>query len=215
MISDRIKIMRNAAWPEINIAPQQFISCDTVSQGCKSGKLSDALEQAYAWDYLTDETCSIYRGLGHTQDVPCAPIIKCINCKPHDACMVPDEYQIFEVSNPTRLNQVEVTIQEAIYKDGPVACGIQTSAALSAYKAGDILKDTTKFTAADHYVEIVGWGVDEKSKDKYWMVRNSWGSNWGDKGFFKILRGANTLGIESECMATFPIATWDTNTMKI
>ena len=50
-----------------------------------------------------------------------------------------------------------------------------------------------------HAVKILGWGT-ESGKD-YWLVANSWNPSWGDKGFFKILRGHNECGIEGEIVA--------------
>ncbi|OTF72132.1 hypothetical protein BLA29_014704, partial [Euroglyphus maynei] len=43
----------------------------------------------------------------------------------------------------------------------------------------------------NHAVVIVGW--DEKS----WIVKNSWGTGWGDKGFFRMKRGENLCGINT------------------
>ena len=53
----------------------------------------------------------------------------------------------------------------------------------------------------NHSIVIVGWGVDEKTKAKYWKVRNSYGSQWGMDGHFLIRRGDNDFGIESETTA--------------
>ena len=47
-----------------------------------------------------------------------------------------------------------------------------------------------------HAVEVVGYG--EESGTKYWLVKNSWNDSWGDKGFFKIVRGKDECGIEKE-----------------
>jgi C1A family cysteine protease len=59
-----------------------------------------------------------------------------------------------------------------------------------------------------HDVSVVGWGV-EKGK-KYWVVRNSWGANWGEGGFFRIARGNNNLALESNCSWATPVDTWTT-----
>ena len=50
----------------------------------------------------------------------------------------------------------------------------------------------------NHSVVIVGWGVDDKTNTKYWVVRNSYGTGWGMKGDFYVRRGQNDFGIESE-----------------
>mmetsp|Transcript_39158 Transcript_39158/g.94060 ORF Transcript_39158/g.94060 Transcript_39158/m.94060 type:complete len:661 (-) Transcript_39158:22-2004(-) len=47
-----------------------------------------------------------------------------------------------------------------------------------------------------HAVVVVGWG--QRDEEKYWIVRNSWGENFGDKGYFYLRRGEDALGIESQ-----------------
>lgn len=49
---------------------------------------------------------------------------------------------------------------------------------------------------------MIGWGVDNGTP--YWLVVNSWNTDWGDKGLFKILRGKDECGIESEVTAGLP-----------
>ncbi len=87
--SDRIKIARNAAWPDINIAPQVLIDCMHTSLGCHGGNAATA----YQWmsnNEMTDETCSIYTGRGLDNGGVCSPMTKCRNCTPGEACIVPD-----------------------------------------------------------------------------------------------------------------------------
>ena len=40
----------------------------------------------------------------------------------------------------------------------------------------------------NHGVLLVGYGTDEASGLDYWLIKNSWNTTWGDKGYFKILR---------------------------
>lgn len=52
-------------------------------------------------------------------------------------------------------------------------------------------------------MEVAGWGTTP-SGTKYWVVRNSWGTYWGDMGWVKIRRGVNQMQIESECNWAVP-----------
>ncbi len=45
----------------------------------------------------------------------------------------------------------------------------------------------------DHAVLLVGYGED-KSKGPFWIAKNCWGENWGEKGFFKIVRDTEPGG---------------------
>jgi cathepsin X len=92
--SDRIKIARNAAWPDINIAPQVLISCEHNSLGCHGGNALTAYEFMSKHE-MTDETCSIYTGRGLDNGQQCSPMTKCRNCTPGEACVVPDEYYVY------------------------------------------------------------------------------------------------------------------------
>ena len=45
------------------------------------------------------------------------------------------------------------------------------------------------------------------------MIRNSWGTYWGENGFMRLIRGVNNLGVESDCAWATPVDTW-TNGVK-
>jgi cathepsin X len=94
-LSDRIKIARNAAWPDINIAPQVLISC-SQDDGCHGGEAYNAFEWMHE-NEVTDETCSIYRARGHDNGAECSSMMVCENCMPGQPCFVPDEYLIYGV----------------------------------------------------------------------------------------------------------------------
>jgi hypothetical protein len=54
-----------------------------------------------------------------------------------------------------------------------------------------------------HSVVIVGWGTSENN-NPYWIVRNSWGAEWGNKGYFKMKRGTNNCEIEENVFVCYP-----------
>lgn len=53
-----------------------------------------------------------------------------------------------------------------------------------------------------HAIRILGWGIENDVP--FWLIANSWNSDWGDNGYFKILRGKNHCGIEGEISAGLP-----------
>jgi cathepsin X len=113
----------------------------------------------------------------------------------------------------------ELDMQKEIFARGPIVCSIAADLTfLLAYEqhlvAGNVYVDPSYFpedgspsphneTEIDHDVEITGWGTTEAGVP-YWVARNSWGSYWGERGWFKILRGANHLFIESDCQWAVP-----------
>ncbi|KRW99273.1 hypothetical protein PPERSA_08399 [Pseudocohnilembus persalinus] len=78
-LSDRIKIKRKAAWPDIVIGVQQLLSCQTKSLGCEGGDDLDAYSYIYE-NEIPDQTCSIYQGSSWLQGVTCTDFNKCGTC---------------------------------------------------------------------------------------------------------------------------------------
>jgi cathepsin X len=78
-------------------------------------------------------------------------------------------------------------------------------ASLETYTGG-IYDDKTGDLNIVHDISVVGYGVE--NGEKYWTVRNSWGANWGESGYFRVIRGVNNIAIESNCSWGVPVDTW-------
>ena len=93
------------------------------------------------------------------------------------------------------------TIATYIYNYGPVVVEVNGECKNFAYhftnpKYVISEDDYCDSTDLNHGVVIVGWGFSTTGK-LYWIVRNSWGETWGDKGYAYIRGGTNSFGIET------------------
>lgn len=199
-LADRIKINRNAAWPDVNLAIQVILNCgQEVAGTCDGGSATGAFQFAHDTGVPLD-TCQQYKALDDT----CSAENTCRNCLPKqfnpiisNCWALPEKTftRVFvEEYAPIPFTTAQETTQKImaeIFARGPVAAGIDAGLILD-YAGGVIMTQDPK--QIDHIVSIVGWGVENNVP--YWLVRNSWGQYWGDKGWFKIIRGVNALGIE-------------------
>jgi len=60
-------------------------------------------------------------------------------------------------------------------------------------------------SSLDHALLVVGWGVESGifGTTPYWIVKNSWGADWGEKGYFRIYRGSNICGLANAASCSF------------
>ena len=206
-LSDRIKIMRKAAWPDYDLSPQVLLSCaHLISYGCDGGSAKTAYSYIYNYS-ITHESCSNYQARGWTNGVGCSAEIKCQTCDPDGTCSVPDSYPIFQIEQFGSLAGQRAMMQE-IYQRGPIAC-LMDSRTIANYTGG-LVNTTGPIVSLNHVVDVVGYGVEDDGTP-YWLVKNSYGSWWGENGYFRIIRGRNSLGIESRCYWAVPKDTWTDN----
>lgn len=79
---------------------------------------------------------------------------------------------------------------------GPLTTGFTVYYDFELYTSG-IYHHVLGPNMGGHAVEFVGYGTEGTTK--FWKVKNSWGASWGEKGYFRIVRGTDECGIEDEC----------------
>jgi len=100
----------------------------------------------------------------------------------------------------------EEEMMKELVHNGPVVVSFEPKDDFMYYNSGiytsaDGDRIHQEWERVDHAVLLVGYGEDKESNKKYWKVQNSWGKDWGENGFFRILRGDNDSGIESISVA--------------
>ena len=83
----------------------------------------------------------------------------------------------------------QISLKGAVAQQ-PVAIAIEADTKYFQSYSSGVLTSSTCGTSLDHGVLTVGYG--EENGIKYWLVKNSWGTSWGDKGYVKIGRSDST-----------------------
>ncbi|KAL4087246.1 hypothetical protein PRIC1_013143 [Phytophthora ramorum] len=215
-LSDRIRIARfkktGRLDTEVLLSPQVLLDCGMRSFGsCHGGDP----RHAHKWIHengIVDLTCNPYIA-SHPSWMgggDCAAT-QCHTCNLKGECFVledPVKYRISEYGtlNFTTSEEFQLQAMNEIYHRGPIVVSMYSlSPEYRQFKGGYILRDSTKYPGTTHVVSLVGWGTDAKTGVKYWVVRNSDGTNWGDRGFFLAERGVNIYNIESHGAWAVPI----------
>lgn len=95
----------------------------------------------------------------------------------------------------------EDQLAEAVANIGPISVIIDSDhQSIQLYESGIYYEPRCDSNSLDHAVLVVGYDTDKNGKD-YWIVKNSWGENWGIKGYIHMARGrGNNCGIASRAL---------------
>ena len=135
----------------------------------------------------------MYQAKGHDNGLECSDEIRCMNCDSSKGCYPQPSFDIYNISGWGTIRGEEELLQHL--QNGPVTVSICANDLLDAFNGGYIF-NVSSCTEANHAVELIGYGVENGVK--YWTIRNSWGTYWGERGNAKILRGEDVIGIESQ-----------------
>nr|AAO60044.1 midgut cysteine proteinase 1 [Rhipicephalus appendiculatus] len=206
-ISDRICIHTNGK-VQVNISAEDLLACcHTCGHGC-DGRCHCSSVAILQGRRLVPEPVRTEDGCQPYSLPPCVP--NCTHPEPTPKCQHVcrkgyeksyEEDKHF-AKNVYRLLKKCDAIKTDIYKNGPVESAFFVYADFPSYKSGVYQQHMIKFMGV-HAIKILGWGTEDGVP--YWLVANSWNVGWGDKGYFKILRGKDECGIEEVIDAGIPM----------
>jgi len=188
MLESRVKIATKNT-KNFVFSTQDVVSCSLLSQGCEGG-FPYLVAGRYAKDYgVVEETCNPYIG----RDGACSTK-ECLKHYVHSYGYVGGYYGACS----------EEAMKRALVEGGPLSVSFEVYNDFMMYKTGVYhhtgirkIEDFQPFEITNHAVLLVGYGHDEKLGEDYWTIKNSWGTEWGEGGYFRIRRGFDECAVES------------------
>ena len=168
--------IQNGGQNKTAFSAQQLIDCDVTNNGCQGGWSTKGY--AYTSKY----------GLMNKVDYPYTGA--------KGACQYDETKAIFKNTGMVQERYVSNLQLMSIVAKQPVSAGIVVTNAFRNYKEGILVEDDLKCSSEkkhiNHQVTIVGYGETQPGTIEYswckqfWVARNSWGSSWGENGYFRL-----------------------------
>lgn len=160
----------------ISLSEQQLVDCDPKSNGCGGGLMTNAFEYVMKKGLCTEEDYPYHAKDEDCKDDKCTVAVQSVG-----------KVQLPQGDEESLANAVALT---------PVSIVLDASA-MQLYKEGIITKCSESI---NHAVLAVGYGVEEETGIKYWIVKNSWGTSWGEEGYCRIEKDVGGMG---RCAITY------------
>jgi len=174
-----------------DISEQWIINCGTdVGNGCQGGQCPHKHFLAPGCVYETD--LPYVDGGCNITSTSAACVGTCGIYPQHEAI---DSYASVNTTGGSGNIPADSSMKRAIYNYGPIWVAVDASSSAWQNYLGGILTESSSSGYTDHAVVLVGW-VDSTaiSGGGYWILRNSWGPNWGNVGYMYISYGSDLVG---------------------
>jgi len=158
----------------ISLSEQELVDCSRSygNQGCNGGLMDYAFEYVVAKG-ITTEALYPYKAADGT-------------CKKN----IKPAVHISGYVDVPQSNEAQLL---AAIRKVPVSVAIEADQSVFQFYSGGILDTAACGTALDHGVLAMGFGTE--SNKNYYIVKNSWGASWGEKGYVRMVRGKDQCGI--------------------
>ena len=159
----------------VSLSEQELVDCAGLkygSMGCNGGQMDGAFKYAIDNGMCTESSYPYTSGVTKTAGT-------CHSCSAVDH---------FSSCSDVKPND-QISLKAAVAQQ-PVSIAISADTKYFQSYSSGVLTSSTCYTSLDHGVLIVGYGVENGIK--YWLVKNSWSTSWGDQGYVKIARSDST-----------------------
>lgn len=165
----------------ISLSEQELVDCDKLDEGCNGGLPSNAYQEIQRLGGLEGETDYPYKG----EDEKC-------NLQKQDIRVY--------INGSLNISSNETEMAAWLSQNGPLSIGINAFA--MQFYFGGVSHPWRIFCSPDfldHGVLIVGYAVKKGifEDTPYWIVKNSWGTWWGEDGYYYVYRGDGTCGLNT------------------
>ena len=172
-----------------SLSPQDMLSCDNSDYGCKGGELANAWSYLENTGVVSDDCLPYTAGIGQVDQ-----------CPRNDKCSsdsVGGKWKKYTCAHGNVLQDAN-DIKNGVMQFGTAETAFTVYEDFMHYKGGVYKHDPTSGSRAvgGHAVRIMGWGTDTEAGE-YWIVANSWGSGWGESGYFRIAWADTASGFAS------------------
>lgn len=180
------------AWSE-----EQLIQCDDVDSGCNGGMMEYAMKYIISVDGVDTEVDYPYLSCTFSGSTYCVGDYQdeCLNYTNGDGLS-----ELGRVSSWYFISYndayAEPEIKRSLFNVGPLSCAINAYPMLDYTSGIDDPSDCgDTFSDLNHGVAFVGFGNSSTNSTQYWLIKNSWGSDWGEAGYYRIVYGSNECGL--------------------
>jgi cathepsin L len=158
------------------LSTQEVMDCDnSTDQGCNGGWPDNAFKFIKESGGVDTEACYPYTA----EDGSCHFI-------PNPPCCGSTLTNYFDVQAGS-----ESSLQQAVYQVPTVVAFDASQSSFQFYSSGVYYDPACSSTQIDHTGLAVGWGHDQTSGMDFWIVKNTWGSDWGMQGYIWMSRNKN------------------------
>merc|ERR1712054_131035 len=160
----------------VSLSEQELVSCDSTDLGCNGGSMESAMQWIINNGGISTEEEYPYTSGGGTSG-------SCKHKKTKDKAVQITGYHEVPASSLSAM-------KKAVSKQ-PISVAIEADqSAFQLYRSG--VFDGTCGTSLDHGVLIVGYGSEDG--EEYFIVKNSWGTTWGEEGYMRMAVGSSSAG---------------------